>query len=258
MAIQIAEATLSTQFIIKIEIGFVYYQQGYLDTATNTVRALSAPTTWNNNATWSSFSSYSQGYETIKWTAPVIDLGATVYFTLNADIETDGTVTLDVAVSETGFFQGEETVTRINEGDDAIESFYGQYAYVTVTVDAPEIRKFRITPNFDTVEYTINNVDTTTLSGTSSSRTIALTRAVSKITDIFISPQAPTSYAVNLYVSDTATSEVLIPIIKNKSNTAPAFALYGIDNEPRDGVVDIKIKALPRMALLGGKLVVIE
>lgn len=258
MAIQSAEATLTCITECRIITGFFFSQVGFVDTATNTVKALSGDTYWSEITSWESFNSYSKGYRPIIWTAPVIDLGAVAYFTLSADIETDNTVTLDIAVSETGFFQGEETVTRINEGDTAIESFYGRYAYVTVTVDAPELRKFRITPNFNTVEYTINNVDTSTLSGSSSSRTIALTRAVSKITDIFIAPSAPTAYAVNLYVSDTATSEVLIPIIKNKSNTAPAFALYGIDNEPRDGVVDITIKALPRMALVGGKLVVIE
>jgi hypothetical protein len=51
---------------------------------------------------------------------------------------------------------------------------------------------------------------------------------------------------------------VLIPIVKNKSNTAPTFALYGIDNDARDGVVDIKITALPRMVMYGGRLTVVE
>lgn len=258
MAIQSASAALTSTIRITVVTGFQYYQIGYLDTATNTVKALSGDTSWASITDWTAFTSYSSTLQTIRWTAPLIDIGAPAYFTLTADIETDNTVILDVAVSETGFFQGEETITRIVEGDSNIESFYGRYAYVTVIVDAPEIRKFRITPNFNTVEYTINDVDTTTLSGSSSERTISLPRAVSKITDIFISPQAPIFYPVNLYVSDTATSEVLIPIILDKSNTAPQFALYGIDNDPRDGIVDIKIKALPRMALLGGKLVVIE
>jgi hypothetical protein len=61
---------------------------------------------------------------------------------------------------------------------------------------------------------------------------------------------------VNLYVSDTATSQVLIPVVKSKGAT-PTFALYGIDNDARDGVVDISIKALPRQALIGGSLYVL-
>jgi hypothetical protein len=59
-------------------------------------------------------------------------------------------------------------------------------------------------------------------------------------------------------VSDTANSEILIPVVKSKSSSAPSFALYGIDNDPRDGVVDITITALPRQAMFGGNLVVLE
>lgn len=83
-------------------------------------------------------------------------------------------------------------------------------------------------------------------------------RSVSTIYDMNIECKAATSYAVNLYVSDTATSEVLIPVVKSKSATAPAIALYGIDNDPRDGVVDITITALPRMVMTGGNVIVIE
>jgi hypothetical protein len=47
-------------------------------------------------------------------------------------------------------------------------------------------------------------------------------------------------------------------VVKNKSATSPTFALYGIDNDPRDGIVDIKITALPRMVMYGGRLTVVE
>jgi hypothetical protein len=59
-------------------------------------------------------------------------------------------------------------------------------------------------------------------------------------------------------VSDTATSEILIPVIKSKNTTTPTFALYGIDNDPRDGVVDITVTALPRQAMFRGNLVVLD
>ena len=66
------------------------------------------------------------------------------------------------------------------------------------------------------------------------------------------------NYAVNLYVSDTPTSKILIPVINSKSSSNPSFALYGIDNDPRDGIVDIKITALPRQAMFNGNLVVLD
>jgi hypothetical protein len=72
-----------------------------------------------------------------------------------------------------------------------------------------------------------------------------------------IEPKAPTPYAVNLYVSDTPTSEVLIPVVKSKAAAAPSFVLYGIDNDPRDGVVDITLTTLPRQAMISGNMVVV-
>jgi hypothetical protein len=81
---------------------------------------------------------------------------------------------------------------------------------------------------------------------------------VSLIKDIVIQPKAAVSYPVNLYVSDTATSVVVIPVVTSKSPTAPTFALYGIDNDPRDSIVDITVTALPRQVFLAGNLVVLE
>ena len=113
----------------------------------------------------------------------------------------------------------------------------------------------RVTANTTVVEILIPNVDSSTLSGTNTNRVISLPAPVSLIKDIHIQVKAATSYPVNLYVSDTATSEILIPVVKSK--TTPSFALYGIDNDPRDGVVDITVKALPRQVMYGGNLVVL-
>jgi hypothetical protein len=63
---------------------------------------------------------------------------------------------------------------------------------------------------------------------------------------------------VNLYVSSSATSVVGIPVVVSKSSTQPSFAVYGIDNDPRDATVDIMIKALPRQVMSGQKLRIIE
>jgi len=49
----------------------------------------------------------------------------------------------------------------------------------------------------------------------------------------------------------------LIPVIESKSNTTPTFALYGIDNDPRDGIVDIQITAMRQMVMFEGNIVVL-
>jgi hypothetical protein len=81
---------------------------------------------------------------------------------------------------------------------------------------------------------------------------------------------------VDLYVSNTATSVLLTPIVISKTAggtymasgyyvddyfvnaTGASFALYGIDNQPRDGIVDISLKGLPRQVMAGGNLLVIK
>ena len=155
-------------------------------------------------------------------------------------------------------FGGEELEYCIKDGDDNISAFYGRYVYVSAIVDGKELKRFSIETRTNKSTIKLVNVDTSTLSGSSSNRIIDLPREVSQIYDINIECSAATSYAVNLYVSDTATSEVLIPVVKSKSSTSPSIALYGIDNDPRDGIVDLTITALPRMLMNGGNLFVIE
>ena len=257
MALQTATANLSSQFRFIPATGLIKYEQGFLDTD-NTIKALGANSRWGELSNWSLFTSYSSGTQEIRWTAPLLDIGQLTYFTLDILTSTDGECYFRIYVSETGEFRGEELEYLVQNGNTSVESFYGRYVYVTAFSTGKVLSQLSIKSNTDTIDYEINNVSTSTLSGTSSERTIVLPRAVSKITDIFISPKAPTAYAVNLYVSDSATSQVLIPVVKNKSATSPTFALYGIDNDPRDGIVDIRIKALPRMVMYGGRLTVIQ
>lgn len=258
MAIQSASAALTVTSESYAITGFIYYQNGILDEATNSVKASSAGNTWGNLDSWNNWKTYNAQIAQIRWTAPLIDLGSVQYFTLDIQAVTDGTVSYHIHVSETGLFTGEESYYVIEDGDYDVASFYGQYAYVTAFVDSRELISLVIKTNTSTVEYVLNDVNTSTLAGTAAERTIVLPRSVSRITDIYISAQAATTYPVNLYVSDTATSKFLIPVIISKSNTAPKFALYGVDNDPRDGIVDIRITALPRMIMYGGRLTVVE
>ena len=259
MPTQNAQAALTLSFVQVTKTGFINYQQGYIDSVTGTVKAQGS-SSWSTlaGASWSDFTNYQTSFDQIIWTAPLIDLGAVDYFTLNIESEFTGTIAYIIHVSETGEFRGEETETFVQDGDTNVSGFYGRFIYVTARVTGTTLNRFTVNADIATREYIISDVDTSTLSGTSSNRTIAMPTAVSVIKDIHIQPKAATSYAVNLYVSDTATSEVLIPVIKSKNRSAPTFALYGIDNDPRNGIVDIKITALPRQVMFGGNLVVLN
>jgi hypothetical protein len=249
-------ASLTSAFTFTPITGFRFYQEGNLDNS----GVIRAPGTsrWAALTTWAGFTNYITARDPIRWTAPVIDIGSIDYFCLNIQAEFTGSLYYIIHVSETGVFGGEETEYLIQEGNLNVSAFYGRYVYVTAFITGDSLTRLSITTSTDKSTIKLVNVDTSTCSGTSSNRIIPLTTSVSQIYDINIECKAATSYAVNLYVSDTATSEVLIPVVKSKSAAAPALALYGIDNDPRDGIVDITITALPRMVMSGGNLLVIS
>lgn len=258
MPTQSAEATLTSEFKLVPITGFVYFEQGQLDTLSGTIKA-TGRSRWGALTTWSAFNNYITEYDQIKWTAPVIDIGSVDYFNLNIVCEFNGTgVYYLVHVSTTGVFGGEEDEYLIQEGNLNVNAFYGRYVYVTAVVSGTELSRMTVTTNTNKTTIKLINVNTSTLSGTVSNRVLTMPRPVSTIYDMNIECKAATPYAVNLYVSDTPTSEVLIPVVKSKSATAPAIALYGIDNDPRDGIVDITITALPRMIMTGGNVIVVE
>ena len=259
MTIENAQAALTSSFECIPITGFRPYSDGVIDEQTGTVKALGTAT-WRSlvGTSWSSYKNYIQVYNKLRYTAPIVDLGAVQYFTLNIEAEFRGTLDYLIHVSDTGLFQGEETEYYVKDGDFNVPGFLGRYIYVTAVLSGTELIKIIITANTEVKEYILYDVNTSTLSGTNTNRQITLPTGVSLIKDIHIQPKAATNYAVNLYVSDTATSKILIPVVNSKSAAAPSFALYGIDNDPRDGIVDIKISALPRQAMIGGNLVVLE
>ena len=258
MAIQSASATLASTFLMIPITGFIPYSDGVLDPQSGTVKA-QGRSTWASLAGtgWAQFTNYIQNFQLLRWTAPRVDLGAVQYFTLNIEAEFQGTLSYLIHVSDTGLFQGEQTEYYVQDGDLDVPGFYGRYCYVTAILAGVELERITITADTTVRTYEIVNVNSSTLSGTITNRIIPLPQPVSQIKDIHIQVKSATVYPVNLYVSDTPTSEILIPVVKSKSNTQPSFALYGIDNDARNGTVDITVKALPRQAMFNGNLVVL-
>lgn len=257
MAIKTAEAALASSSICYAITGFIPYSVGELDQTSNSIRAIGVGQ-WKDlsGTTWAEFNQWWTTQKQIQWTSPLIDIGEIRNFNLTIQSEFDGSLMYKVYVSDTEDFHGPETEYILENGNLAVPSFYGRYVYVTAFLNGPELRRMTITSNTETVTYKLLNVDTSTLSGSAGNRLLSLPTPVSGITDINIECKAATPYAVNLYVSDTATSEILIPVVRNKT-TSPSIGLFGIDNDARDGIVDITVSALPRQVFINGNLIVV-
>lgn len=257
MPIQSASATLTSQFTQTTITGFQFYQQGQLDGVTGTIKALGSGR-WGDVSSWSNFTDYITTKLPIIWTAPQLDLGKIQYFTVSVETEFQGTPNyFEISVSDTGEFAGEETVYKILDGNTNVSAFYGRYVYVTFSVTGPELSQMTVTTDTTTRLIKFNNVQTSTLSGTASSRQLPITNPISQIVDMQISVVASASYNMDVYVTDYLASTTLIPQVISKSGTTPTFRLVGLDNVPRNGLVDIWVEALPRQAAINGNMVVI-
>lgn len=235
---------------------------GYFESSTNTYYP-SSTSTWDGlDATaWDDWNVWP--YETesqIVVHMPVIRLDDRKNFCLNFDTESTGTVSYKIYTSPTGAYAGEETEHVINPGDINIPSFYGWTCFIVVIADkaGPPLEISSMSGNiYDSVtnEIIFTALDSSTLDGSITERLLPLNTSISKIVDMKITPHETASpYNLDVYVTNTPTSTYLIPKIISTSSTAPSFALVGVDNQPRDGVVDILLKVLPEQYMDGNNL----
>jgi hypothetical protein len=183
------------------------------------------------------------------------------YFNLIINVDAEGDAVFKVYVSTTGNFSGEETITTINPNDAAVTAFYGQYYCVSVEIPAGVgqlnvINNIQTTVTTETFSISRSGIDTSTLAGSASSRTIALDRSVSHIWSIDIKATS-SNYTLQWYVTDYPTSNTLIPVINSKLITGPTFKLVGLDNVARNGIIDYEIVAMPEQRRDGNNLILV-
>lgn len=226
----------------------------YYPNSTSTWDGLDA-TAWDDWTVWP--------YETesqIVIHMPVIRLSDIKNFCLNFDTESTGEVTYQIYTSISGAYAGEEVEHIILPGATNVPSFYGWTCFVVVVADktGDPLEVGNMSGNiYDSVtnEIIFTALDSSTLEGSITERLIPLSTAISKIVDMKITPHETASpYNLDVYVTNTPTSTYLIPKIVSTSNTAPSFALVGVDNHARDGVVDILLKVLPEQYMDGNNL----
>lgn len=271
----LATVTLVVNSELIPRTAFLYQQQGLLDDVSATIKAQAGKTRWNDQDTWENFSDFRGQPLPIIWTVDVIDVGDVKFFTMAIEAEFDGVASYEIYTSTTGLFLGEETETSVEEGDFDIPAFFGRFVYVTVYVSGAELRTLNITTSSETQTVSLRDVNTSTLAGTASARVIPLVRPVSRVLDIDIKAIAHTPYAVDMYVTDTPTSQMLMPMVISKADgdpyfvpdyiqdlyfiagESPSFALFGIDNIARDGLADITMTVLPRQVMTAGNMITV-
>jgi hypothetical protein len=236
-------------------------QSGYFDSNNGVIRPVSSDTwTAHSGKTWDDWKSWDTPVSTIVWYSSIVDLGQSKSFTLNITTVTTGQASYQIYTSNTGQFAGEETLTTVASGATSVDSFTGQYILVVVTCTYVStqltLNNITVTPVVGVVnEIRYKDLDTSTLAGSNTARTVPMSQSVSQIIDVLITPREVTSYALDLYVSSTATSTYVVPKVISKAVTGPVIALVGLDNKPRDATVDIVMKTLPSQKMVGNNLV---
>lgn len=214
--------------------------------------------TWSALTTWDAWTTYNTGApDYLYWLADILDLGQIKDFCLSITTNANGIVDYYIYTSDTGAFTGEETETIILAEDTDIPAFSGRYVWVGVRVE--KLTSPQVITGIETRviearnKFSMDNIDTSTLSGTSSARTLALPRPVGTITNIQVTPRTVSNYQLDVYVTDYPTCNTVLPRVLSK--TSPyQIALIGLDNKPRDAVVDLLLEYLPEMYRDGNAL----
>jgi hypothetical protein len=226
----------------------------------NQVVTAASTETWADLTTWAAWTNYaSDTDDSMTWLLDPVDLGDERQFCLTINTQANGIVDYYVYTSNTGAFDGEETETVILAEDAGIAAFTARYYQVGVSVerlaDPQVITGIEVRVVQTRNKFSIDNIDTATINdGSTEGYVLPLGRPVGTITNVQIMPQEVTPYALNVYVTDTPTSRTVIPYVTSKTGDAVSFSLIGVDNEPRDAIVDVLIEYLPEMYRDGNAL----
>jgi hypothetical protein len=213
------------------------------------------PTTWDTWNTW-----FLTPANPLIFRTPRQRVMGNLDFNLKIETIANGTVSYEVYTSTTGAFNGEETSTSVAAGASNVSGFHGQYYMIDVvvyqTIGTPTISAVQITATDKTISQTLNDLSTSTLGGTITARQLPITRNFSLITTIDVQAKEVTAYALDLYVSNYATSKTVIPRVVSKNRTTPTIALMGIDGSNKEGTVDVVVTGLPEQYMSGNNLLI--
>jgi hypothetical protein len=247
----------TTSNIANISVGMRVYGANIGSNVTVTsIRNSAAGSTWEN---WHQWISAPAGY--FLWNSPIIDNGTNITFNCLITTEAVGNVSYTIRTTNTGF-DGNDTVTTANIGDIDITAFSGRFLCVTANVRAEgslhSLTSLDVNVTNEKLTIVQGDLDTSTLSGTSSSRQLDLGRAVSYIYNIQMTPHLTTSfsgytasgYVTNDYFTETAVTGAF-PQIIDKLNGGANIAVVDNDGNYVDTTLDLVAYALPEQYMDG-------
>jgi hypothetical protein len=215
--------------------------------------------TWSDlsGTEWSEWNNYTlDAPEFLIYLLEAQDLGSVQDFCLSITTQANGVVDYYVYTSNTGAFSGEEVEHEILSEADNVPAFTARYFQVGISVEkisaAQEILSTQVQVINSRNKFSIDNVDTADINdGSTQGYLLPLGRSVGTITNVQITPREVTPFQLDVYVTDEPTSTMVVPHVTSKTSDAVSFALYGLDNKPRDAIVDVLIEYLPEMYMDG-------
>jgi len=230
---------------------------GIINHLNNTIEPQNTGDWTDLGATWATSETWNPTATSFVWISELIELASSQTVNIVVEAQSDSTVEYDVYASDTGYFAGEETVTSISAGDTGIDAFSGRWFFVVATVtntnSLPVLENFvtRTQVNKST-KIKLADIDTSTLGGTVNARELDFGRIASGVRNIQITVKEVSDFTLESYVTDYPNSTTLIPRIVSK--TGGTIALVGLDNVPRDGIIDVVAEILPEQYMDGNNL----
>jgi hypothetical protein len=254
--------TTSTANIANISVGMQVYDANTVsgNTTVTSIRNSTSGITWASYTNWAN-----DPAEFFLWNSPIIDNGSNKTFNCLVTTEATGTVSYQIRSSITGNFDGTESLTTVTSGNVNIPAYEGQFVVVTAnvvsTTELARLTSMDVIVTDETIQLTTNKLDTSTLSGTSSSRQLNLGRNVSYINNLQMSPYlygGSSPYVTVGYVTADYFPETIVtgafPQIVDKLNGGANIAIIDNDGNYIDGNVDVLVYALPEQYVDGNNI----
>ena len=241
---------------------------GSLDINTNTIIP-------NDNGTWALFDTNGQDWDSLtNWvTAPVspmitvseeLDLGISTTFTLQITTEVVGSISYTVyTTDDNAWVPASTTATIIASDAENIPAFTGRYVRVAASITSPSILAQLIsmelsagTKRFDIL---LNDINSSTLTGTSTARMINLGRNVSHVINLQITPHKASG---NTWVTSTSgyteatISKLSTAIIVDKLAGHANIAFINAEGSYVDSTFDAVAYVLPEQYMSDNNLAV--
>ena len=151
--------------------------------------------TWANLSlgTWETWKSWqNRRANSMVVVSTVQDRGVQGYFNIKTTADVTGNISYSVYTSNTGAFAGEETISNISPNTSNLAAFYGRYYSVVANVTDPsgqiELRKLDIETINSRFDIQLDDLSMGSLSGNVDYKVLPLSRSVSAITNIQVTP----------------------------------------------------------------------